>query len=97
MVVGKVVSSYWDLKGNLFWEYARLAHADPEEWSLYADARALDEAFDICRYAKERSDFDNRIYGRANNTSARSFFKKRDCYRVFFEMAAVYLEIEKEA
>ena len=89
---GKYASSFWKMKGRYFEEVAEGA----KDWDaafLYADERALDEAFDVCResWKQWKKQKDNFILSRW------AYCDKMNCYIVFFEMAAVYLGIEKEA
>lgn len=97
-IEGPTVSRYWELKGRLYLGYAHAARGDAEHWALYADGRALDEAYEICRVAFERYDDALDTYGRnfKSYIVCEAFQTKHDCYLVFLGMLKANLGIDKD-
>ena len=97
-IEGSTVSRYWELKGRLDLGYAHAAKGDAERWALYADGRALDEAYEICRVAFERYGNALDIYGRdfKSYIVCDAFHTKYACFRVFLGMLKANLGIDKD-
>ena len=97
-IVGSTVSRYWDLKGRLYLGYAHAAKGDAERWALYADGRALDEAYGICRVAFERWNDALDTYGRnfKSYIVCEAAQTRYACFRVFLGMLKANLGIDKD-
>ena len=97
-IEGSTVSRYWKLKGRLYQEYAYAAKGGSDRWELYADGRALDEAYEICRVAFERWHDALDTYGHDfKSYFVRDAFQtKYACFRVFLGMLKANLGIDKD-